>query len=1158
MAPRLPMSAASKEGTIDEGRNAPQMRKSEIRYRRLFEAARDGILILNPETKKITDANPFMTELLEYKHDELLGKELWEIGLLKDEAASQSAFRELQSKFYVRYEDLPLQSKSGQSHAVEFVSNIYEEDGQNVIQCNIRDITERKAAQEKSTRAQRELVQTQVAILDALPAHIALVDSDGNIISVNGAWRRFAAANSLQGSDSSVGANYLKVCEEARGRNTEESIQVAQGLRNVLQGKAKEFALEYPCHSPKELRWFRLIITPLHENASGGAVITHINITERKLAEDKLRASETRYRSLASATAQIVWTANAKGKVVGLLPEWQEYTGQNIKEIKEDGWSKALHPDDRDQVFEVWTEAVRSQSPYDTEYRLRRHDGVYRDFAVHGIPVRNLEGIVQEWVGCCMDITERKRANEELARNQSLLRMASRVSRMGGWRVDIPSRLVVWSDETAAVHEQPPGFSPLITDALNYYTEEYREIVRKAFENCSKEGTPFDLDAQIVTAKGKCIWVRAIGEATRDPEGKIVQVQGAFQDIDSMMQAEESNALFRALIDQSDDAIEVIDPENGRFIDVNRRAWERLGYTREEMLNLHLSDIAVERDGLPVHEAMQEIRRSGSRMIDTEHRRKDGSIFPVEVNVQIIHLNRDYIIAVARDITERKRAEQQISEQAAFLDKTQDAIIARDLEGKILFWSKGAEHMYGWLKQDVLGENIGGLLYADPRKFEENNALTILHGEWSGELQHFTKSREEITIEARWTLVRDQDGHPKSVLAINTNITEKKKIQAQFMRAQRMESIGTLAGGIAHDLNNILAPILMSISLLKSDSDNPRTNKILETIEGSAQRGADIVRQVLSFARGLEGLKIEVQPRHLVKELENIIRNTFPKDIRLNLSISESTWPIAGDPTQLHQVLLNLSVNARDAMPRGGNLTLTVENCVLDEHYAVMHGGAKPGRYVKIMVSDSGTGIPPKLIDKIFEPFFTTKELSKGTGLGLSTVMAIVKSHEGIINVYSDQGKGTTFTLYFPAAELSAEASKEVLDLITIPRGKGETILVIDDEASILTITSQTLEAYGYRALTATDGADAVAIYLQNRNEISVVLTDMMMPVMDGASTIHALRRINPSVKIIAASGLNAEADIHKASQGGVKHFLVKPYTAGIMLKTIRQVIDEV
>jgi PAS domain S-box-containing protein len=682
------MSAASKEGTIDEGRNAPQMRKSEIRYRRLFEAARDGILILNPETKKITDANPFMTELLEYKHDELLGKELWEIGLLKDEAASQSAFRELQSKFYVRYEDLPLQSKSGQSHAVEFVSNIYEEDGQNVIQCNIRDITERKAAQEKSTRAQRELVQTQVAILDALPAHIALVDSDGNIISVNGAWRRFAAANSLQGSDSSVGANYLKVCEEARGRNTEESIQVAQGLRNVLQGKAKEFALEYPCHSPKELRWFRLIITPLHENASGGAVITHINITERKLAEDKLRASETRYRSLASATAQIVWTANAKGKVVGLLPEWQEYTGQNIKEIKEDGWSKALHPDDRDQVFEVWTEAVRSQSPYDTEYRLRRHDGVYRDFAVHGIPVRNLEGIVQEWVGCCMDITERKRANEELARNQSLLRMASRVSRMGGWRVDIPSRLVVWSDETAAVHEQPPGFSPLITDALNYYTEEYREIVRKAFENCSKEGTPFDLDAQIVTAKGKCIWVRAIGEATRDPEGKIVQVQGAFQDIDSMMQAEESNALFRALIDQSDDAIEVIDPENGRFIDVNRRAWERLGYTREEMLNLHLSDIAVERDGLPVHEAMQEIRRSGSRMIDTEHRRKDGSIFPVEVNVQIIHLNRDYIIAVARDITERKRAEQQISEQAAFLDKTQDAISRVTLKEKFFFGAK--------------------------------------------------------------------------------------------------------------------------------------------------------------------------------------------------------------------------------------------------------------------------------------------------------------------------------------------------------------------------------------------------------------------------------------------------------------------------------------
>ena len=317
------------------------------------------------------------------------------------------------------------------------------------------------------------------------------------------------------------------------------------------------------------------------------------------------------------------------------------------------------------------------------------------------------------------------------------------------------------------------------------------------------------------------------------------------------------------------------------------------------------------------------------------------------------------------------------------------------------------------------------------------------------------------------------------------------------------------------------------------------------------------MRQVLSFARGLEGERIEVQPKHLLKDLENIIKDTFPKDIRLQFSIPNDTWTILGDPTQVHQILLNLCVNARDAMPNGGSLTIGVENCVLDEQYAAMNIQAKAGRYVMISVTDSGTGIPPDILDKIFEPFFTTKELNKGTGLGLSTVMAIVKSHGGFVNVYSEPGKGTTFKVYLPAMEISSEARKEQSEQASLPRGNGETILVVDDEASILTITSQTLQAFGYRVLTATDGADAVAIYAQHKNEIAVVLTDMMMPVMDGPATIHALMRINPAVKIIAASGLNANGGVAKASGAGVKHFLTKPYTAGTLLKTMRAILDE-
>jgi CheY-like chemotaxis protein len=349
----------------------------------------------------------------------------------------------------------------------------------------------------------------------------------------------------------------------------------------------------------------------------------------------------------------------------------------------------------------------------------------------------------------------------------------------------------------------------------------------------------------------------------------------------------------------------------------------------------------------------------------------------------------------------------------------------------------------------------------------------------------------------------------------------------------------------------------MAIELLKETASDPDSQKFLQTIEVSAKRGADIVKQVLSFARGVEGERVEIQPKHLLKDLESIIKNTFPKNVRLQFSIPDDTWMILGDPTQVHQILLNLCVNARDAMPNGGNLSMSVENCELDEQYAAMHPQAKAGRYVNINVTDSGTGIPQGILDKIFEPFFTTKEINEGTGLGLSTVMGIVKSHGGIINVYSEIGKGTTFKVYLPAMELSPAAQRQLTQQIIVPRGKGEMVLVIDDEDSILTITGETLTAFGYRVLTATDGAEAVAVFAENKSEIAVVLTDMSMPIMDGAALIRALSKLNPEIKIIAASGLNANGEVAKVSGLTVKHFLTKPYTARTLLTLIRSVLDE-
>ena len=908
----------------------------------------------------------------------------------------------------------------------------------------------------------------------------------------------------------------------------------------------------------------------------------------------------------------------------------------------------------------------------------------------------------------------------------------------------------------------------------------------------------FVVEKRYLKKGGDIIWARASVSATYALGGKMDTLIVMAEDISEAKKSKDGLTLFRALIDRSPDAIEILDPPTGRFLDVNETGCNRLGYSREELLSMNVLAVDAGEEPLSWTKTMRAIKEKGFGTLESRHRRKDGSIFPVEIYTQYIPLHKGYVVAVVRDITERKKtearfrllvdsnaqgvffwnsegkisgangaflnlvdytredvaagllnskrltppeyaqldasaleqlaasgickpfekefirrdgsrvpvllgaasfsdspgegvcfvldlteqkkvereirfneqryrmlveattaivwdtpasgeftreqpswteftgqsfeelsgwgwlnaihpddrshtelmwseavakrdvykvehrlqtkdhiyrnmmvravpildahgairqwigihtditelkaSEERISEQAALLDKASDAIMVRDLEGRLLFWNQGAERIYGWTSEKVLGRKTSEFLDINLQKFAAANAATISKGEWQGELQHLGMAGNEIAIEARWTLIRDKEGRPKSVLAINTNITERKKIEQQFLRAQRMESIGTLAGGVAHDLNNILAPILMSIEVLKMSATDVETMAILNTIEKSAKRGASVVRQVLSFARGLESEMIEVQPRQLLEEVENIVTEMFPKNIRFQFSIPHDIWTIEGDPTQIHQILLNLCVNARDAMPNGGNLLVSVTNCVLDEHYAGMNLQAKAGRYIRIDVTDSGTGMPQGTVDKIFEPFFTTKDLSKGTGLGLSTVMAIVKSHQGIINVYSEVGRGTTFKVYLPAMAVSSPPQERKEES---PRckGNGQTILVIDDEAAILTITTKTLVSFGYKVMTAVDGADAVGLYARHKDEIAVVLTDMTMPLMNGLATIRALLRINPSVKVIAASGLIASGDDHKLVAMGVNHFLIKPYTADALLNVLDQVL---
>lgn len=508
---------------------------------------------------------------------------------------------------------------------------------------------------------------------------------------------------------------------------------------------------------------------------------------------------------------------------------------------------------------------------------------------------------------------------------------------------------------------------------------------------------------------------------------------------------------------------------------------------------------------------------------------------------------------VQRELHERQRAETTIREQAELLDVATDAILVSDLNHKICYWNKGAERIYGWSASEVMGQRTAALLYPKTSTIALDIYHTVLgQGTWQGELQQLDRTNQEITVASRWTLVRNSQGQAKAILMVNTDITQKKHLERQFLRSQRLESIGTLAGGIAHDLNNILSPILLSVQLLQMQLTDDRSQQWLDIVESSTRRGTDLIRQVLSFARGIEGQQGALQVRHLIAEVQQIVEETFPRSIQVRTHVAHDLWTVCGDATHLHQVLMNLCVNARDAMPEGGTLQINAKNLVLHPTDSQFHIDALPGNYILITVKDSGSGISADLLDRIFEPFFTTKPLGKGTGLGLSTVIGIVQSHHGFITVSSQLHYGTEFKIFLPAL---TESNDLPLMPAKLCQGQGEWILVIDDEAPIREMAVATLTAYNYQVMTAADGIEAISLYTQHQDKIALVLVDMMMPVMNGAVTICALRKLNPLIKILASSGVVLDLHLPESNNAVLELFLPKPYTTEQLLGSIQTML---
>jgi len=500
----------------------------------------------------------------------------------------------------------------------------------------------------------------------------------------------------------------------------------------------------------------------------------------------------------------------------------------------------------------------------------------------------------------------------------------------------------------------------------------------------------------------------------------------------------------------------------------------------------------------------------------------------------------------------RREAERRSRELADLLNQAREAIFITDLEDRVIYWNAGAERVFGWRSFEVLNLPLGEIL-GDAVQFLREE--TLIRGEWSGEMRLFNRQRQPLVVDSRQTLIRGESGQAKARLSISTDVTDQKRLEEQFLRAQRMENIGMLAAGIAHDLNNMLAPILLAAAMLRDHVSDPTALSLLSTLEKSADRGANLVRQILSFSHGTTSEKALVQIRHVVRDIGLVVNGTFPKSIQLVEHVAPDLWPIEANPTQVHQVLLNLCVNARDAMPDGGTLRLRAENIVLDEAAAQAIDGARPGAFVVLHIEDTGTGIAPEVAARMWEPFYTTKDAGRGTGLGLSTVRAIIESHQGFVELHTKRGRGTCFRVHLPAAE-SATSEESTPANRPLPHGRGELILVVDDERNIREMTQAMLVRSGYRVILAGDGAEATVVFAQRAAEVRLVITDLRMPNLDGQTLCRALRRHNPAVKLLAFSGLStAGGNPQELVMDSVDAFLPKPFRPEILIATVHALL---